>query len=143
MSILDIIIIIFIILELSNVIILYFYKDFNQGNGIAVFKQWHDNKKNENLNLFHTYLINWVAGTKLIFISLLILILILGDDLIKQWSLIILILTTATYYFKLHPIICKLDNENQLTNKNYSKTLFYMITSFIILFTIGLLINLI
>lgn len=48
--ILDIAIIIFCIMELGNVLILYFKPDSKLGNGVAVFDAWRDVKEDKNLD---------------------------------------------------------------------------------------------
>ena len=48
--ILDIAIIIFYIMELGNVLILYFKPDSKLGNGVAVFDAWKDVKEDKNLD---------------------------------------------------------------------------------------------
>jgi len=110
MNILDISIIIFIVMELANVCILYFAPDFRQGNGVAIFNHWEKSKKDETSHLFARYMTYWVAGSKLIFILLLVVILLTANDLTKMWTIIIMIISIASYYWKLHPIITKLDN---------------------------------
>lgn len=74
MDILSIEILIFIFMESANVAILYFYPKSRKGNGVGVFNIFHNNKTEEE-KLFVSYLINWVAGVKLIFIFLLAVIL--------------------------------------------------------------------
>ncbi len=139
MYLLNISIILFIILELFNVIILYFYPDSKRGNGVAIFKQYHKNKNDKNNYLFTKYLINWIAGTKIIFIALLIVILLNGTEQLKLHSLVALIISISTYYIKLYPIIKKLDINNEINPKGYSKNLTLMITGFIIIFIINII----
>ncbi len=142
MNILDISIIIFIILEFSNVIILYYKPEFKYGNGVAVFKQWEKSKENDNEHLFAKYMTNWVAGVKFIFIAILVAILFTGNETTKFWSIITIIISITTYYFKLHPIIKKLDANDQIVPKGYSKTLFLMITGFLLMFSAALIVYL-
>lgn len=130
-------IIFFVILELGNVLILYFSPDSKMGNGVAVFNPWFKLQANESNALFVKYLVNWIAGTKLIFIGLLLVILFTAGETTKLISVIVLTLAIATYYFKLHPIIRKLDGLGEITPKGYSKTLFMMITGFIVLFILA------
>ena len=66
----------FLILEAINVITLYFFPESKLANGIGVFKAWEKSKADPVIHNFIKYLVNWVAGTKLIFILLLIAILI-------------------------------------------------------------------
>ncbi len=138
MNILDISIIIFVIMELTNVCILYFAQDSKLGNGVAVFKNWEESKKDEDRHLFAKYMTYWVAGTKLIFIVLLLVILITGSELTKIYAVGAMILSIATYFWKLHPIIKKLDSHGKIIPKGYSKILAKMIAGFMIMFTVAL-----
>lgn len=134
MDILSIVIIIFLTLEIANVVMLYFVPGTKKGNGLGVFNALEKAKENHEIYALLKYLINWVAGTKLIFIALLIVILITGNEATKIYAIIALILSITTYYWRLHPIIKKLDTENQITPKGYSKTLGRMIAVFIFIF---------
>ncbi|WP_373598986.1 hypothetical protein [Paraclostridium bifermentans] len=141
MEILSIAISIFILLELSNVIILYFKPDSKLGNGVAVFNAWEKSKSDPEMHSFIEYLVYWVAGTKLIFIVLLIVILLTGSDTTKLLSVVALILSIASFYWKLYPIIKQLDEKNEITPKGYSKTLGIMIGTFIAVFCLVLALN--
>ena len=140
MDILSIAIIIFCIMELGNVLILYFMPDSRLGNGVAVFDSWNDVKEDKALNLFSHYIAYWVAGVKLIFIFLLIVVLLTGTETTRVWAVVSMILSIATYFWKLHPIIKKLDQMGKITPKGYSKTLGLMITVFLIMFSLSLII---
>lgn len=74
MDILSLAILIFIIMESANVAILYFRPGSRIGNGVGVFNAFHNSEREEQ-KLFASYLVNWVAGVKLIFIFLLAVIL--------------------------------------------------------------------
>ena len=113
------------------------------GNGVAVFDSWHDVKENSALDLFAHYMAYWVAGVKLIFIFLLLVVLFTGTEITKMWAIIAMILSIVTYFWKLHPIIKKLDNMNKITPKGYSKTLGLMISGFLLMFVISLIIYLV
>lgn len=139
MNILDIAIIVFVIMETANVCILYFAPDSRLGNGVAVFDEWENSKKDEGTHLFAQYMTNWVAGTKLIFIVLLLVILFTGSETSKMFGVGVMILSIATYYWRLNPIIKKLDAKNKITPKGYSKTLELMITGFLLMFSIALI----
>ena len=138
MGILDLSIIIFIFLEMANVCILYFAPDSKKGNGVAVFNQWEKSKDDENSHLFARYMTYWVAGTKLIFIFLLIIIILTANEWTKICTLVVMIVSIASYYWKLHPIIKKLDQMGEISPRGYSRTLGFMIAIFMILFTLAL-----
>lgn len=141
MNVLSIAIIIFIVLETSNVIILYFNPDSKLGNGIAVFNAWEESKKDKDMHEFIKYLVYWVAGTKLIFIILLIVILLTAGETTKLFTVIGLILSISSFYWRLYPIIKGLDKRNKITPAGYSKTLGKMIFGFIIVFLISFLLS--
>lgn len=143
MDILSIAILIFIILETSNIILLYFFPTSKKGNGVGVFNAYEKSKKDEEVHLLVKYLINWVAGTKLIFVMLLIVIIIFGNNNVKIFSVIALILSILSFYLRLYPIIRNMDKKNQITPKGYSRTLGIMISIFVMIFIISLIIFLI
>ncbi len=139
MNVLNIAILIFIILESANITILYFFPESKFGNGIAVFNEYFNTQKDESSKLFVKYLVNWVAGTKLIFIALLLVVLFLGNDMVKIHSLSFMCVAISSYYFMLHPIVRKLDENEEITPKGYSKILLIMITSFIVIFILAII----
>ena len=97
MDLLLISIFVFIIMESVNVAILYFWPGSRLGNGVAVFNAYF-NPVSEEQRLFASYLVNWVAGVKLIFIFLLAVILVIGTEQIKLWAVVAMILSIATYF---------------------------------------------
>lgn len=130
-------------MELGNVLILYFKPDSKLGNGVAVFDAWRDVKEDKNLDLFAHYMAYWVAGVKLIFIFLLLVVLLTGNETTKIWAVVAMIISIATYFWKLHPIIKKLDSLNKISPKGYSKTLGLMISGFLLMFSTALILYLI
>ncbi len=135
---LDLAIILFIIMESANVLILYFKPEFKYGNGVAVFKQWEKSKANEDEHLFAKYMTSWVAGSKLIFIALLIVIVMYGNEEIKVFSVIAILISIASYFFRLRGIVTKLDQRGMIQPKGYSTTLTMMICGFLVMFALAL-----
>ncbi len=84
-----------------------------------------------------------VAGVKLIFIFLLLVVLLTGNETTKIWAVVAMIISIATYFWKLHPIIKKLDSLNKISPKGYSKTLGLMISGFLLMFSTALILYLI
>ena len=95
----------------------------------------------EEQRLFTSYLVNWVAGVKLIFIFLLAVILAIGTEQIKLWAVVAMILSIATYFWRLHPTSKKLDAMGCITPNGYSKALGWMIAGFLIMFTLALIVH--
>ncbi len=136
MNILDVAILLFVILESLNILILYFFPDSKRGNGISVFSHWEKSKEKEEVHLFAKYMANWVAGSKLIFIGLLVVILLTGSDTTKFYAIISMIISIGTYFWKLHPIISRLDDLGGISPKGYSITLGKMISTFLLVFSV-------
>ncbi|MBN2228419.1 MAG: hypothetical protein JW779_02425 [Candidatus Thorarchaeota archaeon] len=136
MSLIVVAIAVFMMLELSSVLMLYFKKDSTRANGIGAFKAWEQSKSHPEINDFAKYLINWVAGTKIFFLSMLTVIVIFGSPDLYPWVLLAMIISIATFYVGLFPLVRKIDYEDMLIPKGYSKTLAGMITIFIIVFLI-------
>lgn len=122
MDILSIAILIFVVMESANVAILYFWPGSRLGNGVGVFNAFH-NSENEEQKLFASYLVNWVAGVKLIFIFLLAVILIIGTEPVRLWAVVAMILSIATYFWRLHPTIKKLDAMGCITPRDIPRRL--------------------
>ena len=68
MNLAQIVIIVFILFELMNVFVLYFKPESKKANGVGVFKAWEKSKNDPEVHEFVKYLVNWVAGTKIIFL---------------------------------------------------------------------------
>lgn len=130
MVLLNIALLLFILLELSNVVALYFKPTFKQANAMGVFKNWDKSKENPEIHNIIQYLVYWVAGTKIIFISLLVVVLFFAEEQTKVYSTIALILSMLIFYWKMFPLIRKMDSNNEIIPKGYSKTLGIMIFTF-------------
>jgi hypothetical protein len=135
-----IIILAFIILETSNVIALYFKPGSKRANSVGVFSAWEESKQYPEIHDFIKYLVNWVAGTKLIFLFLLGVIVLFGNLEIQRLSLLALGLATLSFYWRLFPLIRKMDRNDQIRPKNYSIILGVMILIFVILFGLAVIV---
>ena len=132
----------FLILEFSNVIALYFFPDSKYANAIGVFKAWERTKADPEIHNFVKYLVNWVAGTKLIFILLLIVILVVADDRTLIIAGISLVISIASFFWRLFPLIRKMDRAGQIEPGNYSVALGWMIGGFILVFASAAIVSL-
>lgn len=138
MDAISIALILFIILELLNVLVLYLAPGSKRGNSMGFFNAYQKSKTDPEIHALVTYLINWVAGTKLIFIVLLLGIIITGNAATKVFSTIALIFSILTFFSRLYPGIKRMDKEGQITPHGYSGTLAIMIVSFVVVFLIAL-----
>jgi len=132
----------FLTLEATNVLALYFFPETKYANGIGVFKAWERSKKDLEVHDLVKYLVNWVAGTKLIFILLLIVIVLTANDQTMILSGAALVISIASFFWRLFPLIRKMDSEGQIEPKNYSTTLGWMIGAFILMFLTAIIMKL-
>lgn len=133
----EIVILAFIFLELSNVLALYFVPGSKMANAVGVFSAWEKSKQYPEIHDLIRYLVYWVAGAKLMFLLLLGVIILFGDAEIQRFSLLALCIATLSFYWRLFPLIRKMDRAGQLASKNYSLVLGIMIFSMIVLFALG------
>jgi len=131
----------FLILEATNVLALYFFPGSKYANSAGVFKAWEKSKADPELHNFVKYLVNWVAGTKLIFILLLIVILSTADDQTLVFSSTALIIAIASFFWRLFPLIRRMDRDDQINPKNYSAVLGWMISAFTLVFLAATIIS--
>lgn len=124
----------FLILETTNVVALYFFPDGKMANAVGVFKAWEKSKSDPEIHIFVRYLVNWVAGTKLIFILLLIVILYTADDQALRITSAVLVISIASFFWRLFPLIRKMDRNDQVDPKNYSAVLGWMILAIMFVF---------
>lgn len=141
MNIASIVIIAFVVLELANVIALYFFPSSKRFNAIGVFKAYDSAKMDEDVQKLVSYLINWIAGSKLIFIALLIAIVIRDDEIMLEYALLALILSIISFYWRLGPTARSIDKEGMMEPKGYSTILTVMITVFLLPMVVVLLLS--
>ncbi len=141
MSLLVIVAIVFVFLEFTNVLVMYFKPDSGMANSAGIFSAWEKSKQDPEIHSFVKYLVNWVAGTKLIFLSLLLVIILVGDPVVQFFAGVAMVISISTFYWRLFPLIRKMDNENQVTPKNYSRTVAAMIFVMIVMFAISLVLQ--
>lgn len=134
MTMLKAVIIGFILLETTNVIALYFFPDSKLANSVGVFKAWEKSKSDPEMHNLVKYLVNWVAGTKLIFILLLIVILLIGSEQTLILTGVVMVFSIAAFYWRLFPLIRKMDRSHEIDPQHYWAVLGWMIAVFILLF---------
>ena len=139
MNILTIAIILFIGVECLNVGTLYFNPDSKIGNGLGVFNAWEKSKQDPEMHSFVRYLVNWVAGVKLIFIALLVVILLTAGEATQLLTMVALIASVLSFFWRLFPIIKSLDQAGQISPRGYSNTLALMITGIVGIFALAFL----
>ncbi|HET6446423.1 MAG TPA: hypothetical protein VFI27_17780 [candidate division Zixibacteria bacterium] len=141
MNMITVVILGFVVLESTNVIALYFFPGSKYANSVGVFKAWEKSKQEPEIHDLVKYLVNWVAGTKLIFLLLLIVILFTADDQGLFYTGAALVIAISSFFWRLFPLVRKMDREDQIDPKNYSSILGLMISVLVLVFLGALLIS--
>lgn len=141
MNILKIVTIVFLIMEAANVITLYFFPGSKYANGIGIFTAWEKSKSDLEIHNFVKYLVNWVAGTKLIFILLLIVIIYTANEQSLILTGFAMVISIASFFWRLFPLIRKMDKAGEIDPQNYSAVLGWMIFGFIAIFLVATLVT--
>ena len=134
MNLISLVMIGFVLLEATNVAALYFFPETKYANSIGVFKAWEKSKGDPAVHNLVKYLVNWVAGTKLIFLLLLVVILLTADAEGLFYSGAALVIAISSFFWRLFPLIRKMDREGQIDPPNYSSILGLMIAAFLLAF---------
>jgi hypothetical protein len=141
MNMISVVIIGFILLEATNVVALYFFPGTKYANSVGTFKAWEKSKQDPEMHDFVKYLVNWVAGTKLIFLLLLVVILFTADAQGLFYTGVALVISISSFFWRLFPLIRKMDQDDQIDPKNYSAILGLMISVFVMVFLAALLVS--
>lgn len=133
----------FLLLETANVFVLYFFPGSKLANGVGVFSAWEHSKQEPEIYRFVRYLVNWVAGTKLIFILLLIVLLVTAGSSQLIWIGAALVLAISSFFWRLYPLVRRMDREGEIDPRGYSRTLGWMIAAMMLIFLAGIIFTLI
>lgn len=141
MSGLAIVLLVFAGIELLNVLTLYFNPGSRLGNGVGIFDAWEKSKEHPEIHDFIKYLVYWVAGAKLIFIALLLVLAFTAPHQTQVYVVMGLIVSIASFFWRLFPLLRKMDNRGNITPKNYSIGLGIIIVLFLLMFAVTLWLN--
>jgi hypothetical protein len=134
---LQIVVAAFLLLETANVAALYFAPGSTRFNAVGVFRGWTDSAADPDLHAFVRYLVFWVAGTKVIFIALWLVVLIVGEPRTQLLASAVMVPAVATFYWRLFPLVRRLDSRGKVQPRGYSTVLGIMIAGLISAFVVA------
>ena len=137
----SVVIIGFALLEASNVAALYFMPESKKANAMGVFKAWEQSKQDPAVHDLVRYLFNWVAGTKLMFLALLVVILLTADAEGLFYTGIAMVIAISSFFWRLFPLARKMDREGQLDPAGYSSLLGLMIAGMLLIFLVAIVVT--
>jgi hypothetical protein len=127
----------FIVIESMNVLALYFSPGTKYANSVGMFVAWEKSKQYPEIHQFIRYLVYWVAGVKVMVLFLLAMLVIFAEAFIIRNALLVLGVATATFFWRLFPIIRTMDKNEQIKPMRYSIGLAIMILIFIAVFFVS------
>lgn len=134
-----IIILLFILLESGNVLSLYFWPENPYANGVGVFRAWKKSRTDPEMQRFTRYMVNWVAGSKLIFLLLLVVILLRGDAATLRLTAASMSLAIASFFWRLYPLVRQMAQAGELDPPRYDRALAGMIAAMVAVFLLAAL----
>lgn len=127
MSALQVTFLVFASIEGLSILELYFMQDRCMFNGVAMFSGWEISKEVPEVHGLVRYLVNWVAGMKLIVVGLLVVLALTAPAQTLLMAGIVLVLTVASFFWRMFPIACKFDKHEFIQPKGRAKTMGMMV----------------
>lgn len=127
MSATQVCLIIFVIIETLNVLELYFMQDKCVFNGVSIFSGWEKSKRDPEVHNLVRYLINWLAGVKLIVIGLIVVFLFTVPEQKLVFFAMAMVITIASFFWRLYPMMRSADLAGLLKPSGRARTLGIMI----------------
>ena len=127
MSALQVSLLVFAGIEILSVLELYFLQDRCMFNGAAMFSGWEISKEVPEVHGMVRYLVNWVAGMKLIVVSLLVVLALTAPALTLMYVGITLALAVGSFFWRMFPLANKFDTHGFIKPKGRAKTMGLMV----------------
>lgn len=134
---------VFVIIETLNMLELYFMQDNCVFNGICLFSGWEKSKENPEVNGLIRYLLNWLAGMKMMVIGLVLVLIFTAPRQTLFLAAISMVITIGSFYWRMYPIICKADDAGQIKLKGRSRMLGTMVAGLQFSFIITIIIEMV
>ncbi len=116
---------------------LYFAPASDKFNSAGVFKAWEKSKQDRDVHDLVRYLTFWVAGTKLIFVLVVLAVLIYGDDRMRVIAVGALVVAILSFFWRLAPLARRIDARDMMQTTGYSTVLIAMISVFVVALAAG------
>ena len=127
MKTLQVTLLVFALIETLNMLELYFLQNNCKFNGACIFSGWEKSKADPEVHALMRYLINWLAGVKMIVIALVLVLVFTAPESTLLAATVALIITIASFYWRLYPALRKADKAGQLNPHRHSKRLSFML----------------
>ena len=127
MSAIQVTLLVFVLIEILSIMELYFMQDRCVFNGASVFSGWEISKEVPEVHGMVRYLVNWVAGMKLIVVGLLSVLVFTAPAQILLYCAIAMVAAISSFFWRLYPQIRKYDQAGLVEPQGRSKKLGIMV----------------
>ncbi len=127
MKTLQITLLIFAFIESLNMLELYFLQNNCKFNGACIFSGWEKSKADPEVHMLMRYLVNWLAGVKMIVVALVLVLAFTALENTLILATVALVITIASFYWRLYPMLRAADKAGQLSSHGHAKRLSMML----------------
>lgn len=127
MNAIQITLLVFVGIEALNMLELYFLQDNCRFNGACIFSGWEKSKEDPEVHALMRYLVNWLAGVKMIVIGLVLVLIFTAPEKTLLLAAVALVITIGSFYWRLFPSLRTADKAGQIQSKGHSKRLGIMV----------------
>ena len=140
MDAIQITLLIFALIETLNMLELYFLQNNCRFNGACIFSGWERSKADPEVHALIRYLVNWLAGVKMIVIGLVLVLVFTAPESTLLLAAVALVITIGSFYWRLYPMLRTADRAGQVKPKGHSQRLGIMVAGLelSLVFTIGI-----
>ncbi|MBT7988865.1 MAG: hypothetical protein HN769_03180 [Anaerolineae bacterium] len=112
-------------------------------NGACIFSSWEKSKADPEVHMLMRYLVNWLAGVKMIVIALVLVLVFTAPESTLILAAIALVITIASFYWRLYPLLRTADKAGQLSPRGHAKRLSVMLMGLELSLIFGIVMQLI
>ncbi len=127
MTALQVTLLVFALTESLSILELYFMQDRCMFNGVAMFSGWEISKEVPEVHGMVCYLVNWVAGMKLIVVGLLVVLALTAPTQTLLLVGLALFLAVASFFWRMFPLANKFDQFGFIRPKGRARTMGLMV----------------
>ena len=141
MNAIQVTLLVFVIIESLNMLELYFLKDNPMFNGVGIFSGWEKSKADPEVHALVRYLVNWLAGVKMITISLILVLIFMVPESAALLGAVALVITVSSFYWRLCPMLRAADLVGQVSPRGHAKRLSMMVAGLELSLVFGIVVQ--
>ena len=127
MNAIQVTLLVFVIIETLSMLELYFLKDQPMFNGVGIFSGWEKSKADPDVHALVRYLVNWLAGVKMIVVGLVLVLVFMVPEMTTLLGAVALVIAVSSFYWRLRPMLRAADAAGQITPRGHAKRLSVML----------------